>query len=136
MFRNRFGFLIAYISFDNHTTRPTRWQHDRFAAFREIFEEFNKNLFLIIIGKCEKIIEKISGKFLVPDNYLSLDQTLYQTRAQISFKQFNPSKPAKYRMLFKSINSCRYSFTFSTAVCSGKPKAGPTSFTFLKRHTQ
>ena len=52
MSRNRFKFLIAHISFDDHTTRPTRWQHGRFAAFRNIFEEFNKNC----------------GKFLVPDD--------------------------------------------------------------------
>ena len=91
---------------------PTRWQHDRFAAFHKIFEEFNK----------------ICGKFLVPDDYLSLDETLYPTRTQISFKQFNPSKPSKYGMLYKSMNVCRYPFTFSTAVYSGKPKAEPTSY--------
>ena len=69
--------------------RPTLWQHDRFAAFRKIFKEFNKNC----------------GKFLVPNDYLSLDETLYPTRMQINFKQFNPSKPDKYRMLYKSINA-------------------------------
>ena len=77
--RNRFKFLVTHISLDDHTTRPTPWQHDRFAAFRKIFEEFNKNC----------------GKFLVPNDYLSLDDTLYPTRTQISFKQFNLSKPAK-----------------------------------------
>ena len=60
MSRNRFKLLIVHISFDDHTTRPTPWQQDRFAAFREIFEEFNKNC----------------GKFLVPDDYLSLDKTV------------------------------------------------------------
>ena len=63
MSRNRFEFLIVYISFDDHTSRPTPWQHDRFAAFREIFEEFTENC----------------GKFLVPDDHLSLDETLYLT---------------------------------------------------------
>ena len=82
--RNRFKFLIAHISFDDHITRSTPWQHNRFAAFRKIFEEFNKNC----------------GKFLVPNDYLSQDETLYPTRTQISFKQFNPSKPAKYGMLY------------------------------------
>ena len=109
---NRFKFLIAHISFDDHTSHPTRWQHDRFAAFHKIFEEFNENC-----GKC-----------LVPDDNLSLDETLYPTRTQISFKQFNPSKPAKYGMLYKSIKTCRYPFTFSTAVYSSKPKEEPTSY--------
>ena len=112
MYRNIFKFLIAHISFDDHTTRPTPWQHDGFAAFREIFEEFNKNW----------------GKFLVPDDYLTLDETLYPKKTQIIFKQFNPSKPAKYGMLYKSINAFRYRFTFLTAVHPGKPKAEPTSY--------
>ena len=112
IFSNRFKFLIAHISFDDRTSRPTRWQHDRFASFCEIFEEFNKNC----------------GKFLVPNDYLLLDETLYPMKTQISFKQFNPSKPAKYGMLYKSINACRYPFTFSTAVYSDKPKAEPTSY--------
>ena len=112
MSRNRFKFWIAHITFDVHRTRPTPWQQDRFAAFREIFEEFNKNC----------------GKFLVSDDYLLLDKTLYPTRTQISFKQFNPSKPAKYGMLYKSINACRYLFTFSTAAYSGKPKSEPTFY--------
>ena len=52
--RNRFKFLIAYISLDDHIPRFTTWQHDRFAAFRKMFEEFNKNC----------------GKFLVRNDYL------------------------------------------------------------------
>ena len=71
MSRNRFKVLIAHISCDDHTMRPNSWQHDRFAALREIFEEFYKNC----------------GKFLVPDDYtsMSLDETLYPTRMQISY---------------------------------------------------
>ena len=72
---------------------------------------------------------QIPGKnFFVKKCYLSLDDTLYPTRTQISFKQFNPSKPAKYGMLHKSINAFRYPFTLSTAVYSDKPKAEPTSY--------
>ena len=38
MSKNRFKFLFALISFDDHTTRPQRW-----AAIRSIFESFNQN---------------------------------------------------------------------------------------------
>ena len=109
--RNIFNILIAHILFDDHITHSTPWQHNRFAEFCKIFEEFNKNC----------------GKFLVPNDYLSQDVTLYPTKTQISFKQFNPSKPAKYGMLYKSINACSYPFTFSTVVYPAKPKAEPTS---------
>ena len=67
-------------------------------------------------------------KFLVPDDYLSLDETLYPTSMQISFKQFNPSKPAKYGMLYKSMDACRYPFTFLTTVYPTKPKADLTFY--------
>ena len=59
---------------------------------------------------------------------MSLDETLHPTRTQISFKQFNSSKPAKYGMQYESINACRYPFTFSTAVYPAQPKAELTSY--------
>ena len=31
------------------------------------------------------------------------------------FKQFNPNKPAKYGLLFKSINAAKYPYTFVSA---------------------
>ena len=41
---------------------------------------------------------------------------VYFMRTQIAFKQFNPNKPAKYGMLFKSVNAARYPFAFITSV--------------------
>ncbi|XP_020896597.1 piggyBac transposable element-derived protein 3 [Exaiptasia diaphana] len=105
MSKNRFKFLMANVRFDDEETRAERWNSDRFAAFREVFEKFNT--------QC--------GKVIIPDDYLSLDETLYPMRNQVSFKQFNPSKPAKYGLLFKSINAARYPYTFIVTPCSGKP---------------
>ena len=39
---NRFVFIKALIFFDDANTRQERWRTDRFAAFRETFQEFNK----------------------------------------------------------------------------------------------
>ena len=88
----------------------------------------NNTIDLQLFAKFLKNLTKKCGKFLVPNDYLSLDETLYPTRKQISFKQFHPNKPAKYGMLYKSIKACRYPFTFSTAVYSCKPKAEPTFY--------
>ena len=106
---SRFKFLLVHISFDDHTTRQDRWKSDRFSAMREIFEQCNTNF----------------AKAVVPDDYLSLDETLYPTRNQISFKQYNPDKPAKYGLLFKSINSARFAYTYQTHVYCGKPEGEP-----------
>ena len=67
------------ISFDDANTRQERWRTDRFAAFREIFEEFNKC--------CTKSISL--------DNYIAIDET-YSTRSGISFKTYSKDKPAQY----------------------------------------
>ena len=58
---------------------------------------------------------------LAPSDYLSLGETLYPMRTQTSFKQFNPSKSAKYGLLFKSVNAARYSYTSISWQYSGKP---------------
>ena len=109
MSRLRFKFILAHICFDDFKTRETRWQRDRFAALRELFEECNKNF----------------AKILIPEDYLSLDETLYPMRNQVAFKQFNPDKPAKYGVLFKSINCARYPYTYQTHVYCGKPEGDP-----------
>ena len=106
MTRNRFLFLLATISFDDETTRANRWKQDRLAAIRELLELFNT--------QCMTCIRA--------DDYLSLDETLYPMRTQVAFKQFNPNKPAKYGLLFKSINGARYPYTFVTAPYAGKPQ--------------
>ena len=46
-------------------------------------------------------------------------------RNQISFKQNNPDKPAKYGMLYKSINAARYPFTHQSHFYCGKPGQEP-----------
>lgn len=106
MSRNRFSFIRANLCFDDASTRDERWKQDRFAAMRDIFELFN--------------FECMSC--LVPGDYLSLDETLYSMRNQISFKQYNPNKPAKYGLLFKAINAARYPYTFIAYPYCGKPK--------------
>ena len=103
MSRLRFLFIMRHFSFDDVNTR---WKNDRFAALRQVFEMCNKNF----------------GEALVPVDYISLDETLYPARTQVSFKQYNPDKPAKYGVLFKSLNSARYPYTYQTHAYSGKPE--------------
>ena len=110
MSRNRFKFLFRNLCFDDSRTREERWSHDRFAAIRYLFEKCNGNF-----GKC-----------MVPDDFLSIDETLYPMRTQVAFKQYNPMKPAKYGILFKSINSARMPYTYQTHVYCGKPTEEPT----------
>ena len=111
MSRSRFAFLLGRLSFDDKTTRAERWQHDRFAAMRSIFEKFNLNC----------------SKHMNPPEYLAIDETLYPSRGKIAFKQYNPMKPAKYGLLIQSLNAVKFPYTFSMIVSAGKPanKTGP-----------
>lgn len=112
MASNRFSFLHANICFDDIDTRANRWPHDKFAAIRDVFELFNRNC----------------GSALNPTDYLSLDETLYPCRNKIAFKQYNPNKPAKYGILYKSVNSARFSYTYQTAVYCGRPVKTPAPY--------
>ena len=73
-------------------------------AIREFFEKFSNQCMLV----------------LEPGDYLSLDETLYPMQTQLSFQQFNSSKPAKNGLLFKSVNAAIYRYTFISSPYSGK----------------
>ena len=49
-----------------------------------------------------------------PDNYITIDETLYPTRSGISFKTYNKDKPAKYDLNFRSLVSSRRPYIYHT----------------------
>ena len=63
-----------------------------------------------------------------PDVYRSLDETLYPTRVGVAFHQCNKDKPAKYELLFWSINSAEIPYTYNSVIYAGKPLDEPGSY--------
>ena len=112
MSQKRFEFLHSCISFDDGTTRQERWKKRPVYSISKYFSIFCENC----------------SKHIVPDEWLSLDETLFLMRNKISFKQYNKSKPSKYGLLFKSINAVRYSYTFMSLSYCGKPKDETSPF--------
>ena len=100
---NRLVFIKAMISFDCANARQEQWQTDRFAAFREIFEEFNK----------------CCAKTKFPDDYIAMDET-YPTRGGISFKTYNKDKPDKYGLNLRTLGSSRRPYNYHTVPYTGK----------------
>ena len=96
MSRDRWAWLMHNLRCDTTAERDARWSSDRFAAVRPIFELLNDKL----------------SKLVIPSEHLTIDETLYPMRHQINFRQYNPSKPAKYGVLFRSINEARFPFTY------------------------
>ena len=108
MSQQQMKFLLAHITFDERADRAELWPTDRFAAARNIFEAFNRNC----------------SKFVIPSEFLAIDETLYPMRHQIAFRQYNPNKPHQYGMLIKSLNDSRFPFTYKAAPYAGKPEQG------------
>eukprot|EP00112_Aurelia_sp_Birch-Aquarium-sp1_P020887 Seg549.6 transcript_id=Seg549.6/GoldUCD/mRNA.D3Y31 product="PiggyBac transposable element-derived protein 4" protein_id=Seg549.6/GoldUCD/D3Y31 len=112
MSRNRFVFLTNALSFDDAPTRQERWLHDRAAAIRDFFEQFNNNC----------------ARMRIQSEYLAIDETLYPYRGNIGFRQYNPSKPAKYGLLYRSISDSRVRYTYFTLPYTGKPREEPNQY--------
>ena len=109
---DRFKFLLSKISFDNPRSRPEKLESDRFAAFREFLEKFNDNC----------------SRYLTPGQFEFIDVTLYPISHQIAFCQYNPDKPAKYRLKFKSLSAAGLPFLHCTVAYAGKPQGDPNEF--------
>ena len=112
MSRLRFEFLFSHIYFEEFEENDEKWKNDRFAAMKDFFEALNEKF----------------GKALTHEDYISLEETLYLMRTQSAMKQYNPNKPAKYGILFKSLICARYPYTFQTFVYAGKPTEQPNEF--------
>ena len=92
---NCFKFLVRCIQFDNLTARPQRWRSDRFAAFREFLKCFNENC----------------AQLRTPSEYLTIHESLYPHQGKIVIRQYNPNKPARYGILYRSISDSRFPCT-------------------------
>ena len=112
MQRKRFTFLTRMVQFDDCDTRGERWKQDKFAAFREFFETVNRRFL----------------KRRKPSEHTAIDETLYSYRGRISFKQYNPSKPAKYGLLFRSLCDSTVQYTYISLPYAGKPTGTPDAY--------
>ena len=70
------------------------------------------------------MFNKNCSKYVIPFEYLATNGTLYPTRHEIAFRQYNPKEPHKYGLLLKSINDSRFPFTDEAAPYAGKPENG------------
>ena len=103
---NRFHFIWKFITFDGKPVRNDRWQNNKYACMRELFEKMNMQ----------------NAKRQVPSPLLAINETLHPYRAAISFKQNNPTKLAKYGLLYHSLCDLSTSYTYFTLTYAGKSK--------------
>ena len=75
----RFKEILQFQSFDDKSTRPGRWQYDKMACIREIFEMWNDNC----------------SAHLIASGVVCVDECLYTCYNRCGMKTFNPLKPGK-----------------------------------------
>ena len=80
MSRTRFRNILKHMCFDNRATRADRQATDKLAAFRDIWTMFVAKL----------------PKYYIPGTDLCVDEQLVAFRGRCGFRQYIPSKPAKY----------------------------------------
>ena len=56
-----------------------------------------------------------------PSPYLVINETLYPYRGSIDIKQYNPSKPDKQGLIYRSLCDAVVTYTYYTLPYVGKP---------------
>ncbi|XP_025203850.1 piggyBac transposable element-derived protein 4-like [Melanaphis sacchari] len=80
MSEKRFRFLVRCLRFDDMHDRAVRKQFDKLAPIRDIFKLMVDNF----------------QKYYYPSEYVTIDEQLLAFRGKCPFRQYIPSKPAKY----------------------------------------
>ena len=102
MTRDRFKILTANLNFDNLELRTANLT--KFSKISEIFNIFKSNIFSLI----------------EPGASLCIDEQLYAFRGRCSFRQYMPSKPAKYGLKYWSLVDVQSSYVVSIDIYLGK----------------
>ena len=100
MSKSRFKILFSRIAFDYFKTRTKCW--------KKKFDIFLKNSIIIV------------ANLSFPTNYFRLTKRYIPWKTG-GVQTIQPNKPAKYCLLFKSINASRYPYSFVSAPYCGNP---------------
>ena len=104
MSRDRFNLISAHICFDDVATRLHRHiACTKLFKISEIFDRFKKN--------CK------SG--MIPGSNTCIDEQLYSYRGRCAFKQYIPSKPAKYGIKLWSHVDVQSGYLLDTNIYAG-----------------
>ncbi|GBL92721.1 General transcription factor II-I repeat domain-containing protein 2A [Araneus ventricosus] len=105
----RFKFLLQHIRLDDKQTRLERKKLDKLAPVRQF---------------CDRMIQNYQRNYTV-GKYATIDEKLMTFRGRCSFRQYIPSKPAKYGLkIFTLVDASTY-YTVNMEIYPGKQPTGP-----------
>jgi len=108
MGHNRFRSILRFIRFDDANTREERHQIDKAAPIRDLWSMLNSNL----------------RKYYRPTENLTIDEQLFPYRGRMKFKQYIPSKPAKYGIKIWWICDAENYYPLTGQIYTGKSSTG------------
>ena len=103
-----FHIFSRVIRFDNRETRPGRRERDKLAAIRTVWDKWVEQLPLLYN----------------PGPNVTVDERLVAFRGRCPFKQYMPSKPAKYGIKIWAACDAKSSYALNLQVYTGKPVGG------------
>ena len=63
-----------------------------------------------------------NAKYWNPSSYVSVDKVFCPYIERMDIKQYNPPKPAKYELLYRSLCHAKVPYTHLTLQYTGKPE--------------
>ncbi|XP_055370100.1 nucleolin-like [Betta splendens] len=96
------------LRFDDRQTRPARRATDKLAAVREVWDAW---------------VERLPSLY-DPGPNVTVDEQLVPFRGRCSFRQYMPSKPAKYGLKFWVACDAKSSYAWKMQLYTGKPGGG------------
>ncbi|XP_033943723.1 piggyBac transposable element-derived protein 4-like [Pseudochaenichthys georgianus] len=103
-----FHIFSRVIRFDNRDTRAGRRERDKLAAIRTVWDKWVERLPLLYN----------------PGPNVTVDERLVAFRGRCPFKQYMPSKPAKYGLKIWAACDANSSYALNLQVYTGKPVGG------------
>lgn len=100
----RFQAILRYLRFDNKNTRVERRATDKLAPIRDVWDMFVLQL----------------RKFYIPGSDVTVDEQLVPFRGRCPFRQYIPSKPAKYGIKIWWACDATTSYPLNAAVYLGR----------------
>nr|XP_020462270.1 LOW QUALITY PROTEIN: piggyBac transposable element-derived protein 4-like [Monopterus albus] len=108
MFLDKFQIISRVFQFDNRDDRPARRQTDKLAAIRTVWDKW---------------VHRPPPLFN-PGPNVTVDEQLMPFRGRCPFRQYMPSKPAKYGIKFTAACDAATSYAWNLQVYTGKPEGG------------
>lgn len=118
MSRTRYELISKYLRFDVTSTRQRRRQETKFAPMGAVYDMWEQRL----------------SKPFIPYEYVTVDETLVAFRGRCRFKQYMPSKPAKYGLKFWCLCDAATGYCLRMKPYLGLDSAGGARATGLGQH--